>query len=241
MERAYEQIRKEIERKMECGDLREGDKLPREIDLCRSFDVSRTTVRRALEGLVKEGKLRRVKGTGTFVSRPQTFERTTLFLQSFAEELKQRGLSPVTEVLEFRILPFCGEHIGEGLGILPSSRVLKLRRLRYSEEEREKGPITLTTSYFPADIGELLLACDFERESLYHALSVRKIFRVRSEKTVSASHLPLRDCRLLSAQEDDLFFLVSTRSYDKAGRQIEFCESYYPLDRNVLTFRITNE
>ena len=93
MAKRYLEIQKEIQRRISDGEWPVGYKLPREAELCILFDASRTTVRRALSAPVAEGKLRRIKGTGTFVSRPQIFEKTTFFIQSFAEELKNQGLS----------------------------------------------------------------------------------------------------------------------------------------------------
>ena len=231
----YLEIRKEISGRIESGEWAVGYKLPREIELCTLFDASRTTVRRALSLLVEEGVLRRVKGTGTFVSRPQLFDKTTFFIESFARELKSQGLTAVTEVLECRRIP-ADEAVARALGLHLREPVLKLRRLRYSAELSEQGPITLTTSYFPQPVGDLLESFDYETVSLYDAMRRCRIVRAHSEKTISATRLPVRDCRLLSAGEEDLFLVVATVSYDRENHPVEYCESYYPVDRN--TFRL---
>lgn len=44
-------------------------KIPSEHTLCRKLAVSRETVRRALEHLTREGLLRRVKGSGTYINK----------------------------------------------------------------------------------------------------------------------------------------------------------------------------
>lgn len=241
MSKRYLEIRRTVNEKIERGEWTVGYKLPREVDLCREFDVSRTTVRRALSALSAEGKLKRIKGTGTFVSRPQIFEKTTLFTHSFAEELRAQGLTCKTEVLEFRMLRVSDERVAKGLGIRVGASAVKLKRLRYSEEMGEHGPITLTTSYFPEDVGAQILDCDFEKLSLYQVRKNHRIVWVQSTHTISATRLPPRECRWLSAKEDDLFFLMTTRLCDKDGRFIEYCESYYPVDRNVFTFTVSSE
>ncbi|MBR2292815.1 MAG: GntR family transcriptional regulator [Clostridia bacterium] len=241
MTKRYLEIRRTVEKKIECGEWAVGYKLPREVDLCREFDVSRTTIRRALAALTEEGKLKRIKGTGSFVSRPQVFEKTTLFTYSFAEELRSRGLTCKTEVLELRKLRVRDERVAEGLGVPIGASAVKLKRLRYSAEEGEHGPITLTTSYFPEDIGAQILDCDFEKFSLYQVRKSRRIERAQSTTTISATHLSPRECRWLSANENDLFFLMTSRVCDKDGRVIEYCENYYPIDRNVFTFTVASE
>ncbi len=237
----YEEIRKAVKEKIESGEWSVGYKLPKETELCRLFDVSRTTVRRALSSLTEEGLLRRIKGTGTFVSRPQIIDKTTFFIQSFAEELRARDLTCVTEVLEFRMVTLGEEQVAKALGLPLGARILKLRRLRYSKELGEGGPITLSTSYFPEDIGAVILRQDPEKTSLYWILKSNGISRVRSKKTFSATRLSARDCRMLSASAEDIFFLVASESYDKSGRPIEYCESYYPIDRNVFTVNVNND
>ena len=57
----YQHIREQIEQTIESGAWPIGYKLPKETELCAQFDVSRTTIRHALEQLVADGKLRRIK------------------------------------------------------------------------------------------------------------------------------------------------------------------------------------
>lgn len=237
----YQHVREQIEQTIESGEWPIGYKLPKEVELCKQFDVSRTTVRHALEQLVADGKLRRIKGTGTFVSRPHHMDKSTLFMQSFAEELKAQGLTSVTEVLEFRTIPATDPAVIRGLSVPQGQSVLKLRRLRYAAEYGENGPMVLTTSYFPADMGSLIQQYDPERLSLYRILQLCGVMRTKSEKTISATRLSKKECRLLNADEDDLFLSVKTTSRDKTGRPVEYCESFYPADRHVFTIHITTE
>lgn len=241
MSKRYLEVRRAANEKIERGEWAVGYKLPREVDLCREFDVSRTTMRRALSTLVEEGKLKRIKGTGTFVSRPQIFEKTTFFTHSFAEELRSQGLTCKTEVLELRKLRVSDERAAKGLGIPIGTAAVKLKRLRYSAEKGEHGPITLMTSYFPEDIGLQMIDCDFEKFSLYQVRKSHRIEWVQSTTTISATHLSPQECRWLSSNENDLFFLMTTQARDKNGRVVEYCESYYPIDRNVFTFTVVSE
>lgn len=241
MAKQYYEIRKIIRQKIENAEWPVGYKLPREIDLCREYDVSRTTIQRALAPLVSEGKLKRVKGTGTFVSSPQIFDKTSFFIQSFAEEMKSRNLKCITEILELRTLPVTEDRLIKGLSLSKKDKIFKLKRLRYTEELGENGPMVLTCSYFPGDIGEKLQEYDFEKISLYRALKLNGIHRVRSVKTISAIRLSPKECRLLHADEDDLFLLVTTSAWNENNRPIEYCESYYPVDRHVFTINITTD
>lgn len=66
----YYQLKVLIQKQIETGELRPGDKVLTEAELCERYDISRTPVRQALLGLVREGVLTRRAGRGTFVVPP---------------------------------------------------------------------------------------------------------------------------------------------------------------------------
>lgn len=58
--------------------LRKGNQLPTELQLCRQFHCSRTTVRQAFEVLVRDGEIHRQRGAGTFVADEVTAANSML-------------------------------------------------------------------------------------------------------------------------------------------------------------------
>ncbi len=66
----YLAIRKWILESIERHQFKFGDKLPSENLMCKKFSISRQTVRNAIDTLEQEGVVRRVKGSGTYVSKP---------------------------------------------------------------------------------------------------------------------------------------------------------------------------
>lgn len=66
----YRVILDDLEKKLENGTLSCGDMLPTENEFMETYEVSRTTVQRALNILVSRGSIYRVPGKGTFVSQP---------------------------------------------------------------------------------------------------------------------------------------------------------------------------
>lgn len=67
-ENMYRTIYRDLLRKIRSGEFRCGDRLPTEKQLCEVFAVSRITVRHAMEMLVRDGVVTRIKGKGTFVA-----------------------------------------------------------------------------------------------------------------------------------------------------------------------------
>lgn len=237
MEPLYTRIRDHILAQIKSNEWKVGDMLPKETDLCTQFGVSRPTVRAALLDLVNAGYLTRIKGKGTFISKPQVVEQSTIFIESFAEEMKNRGMAIRTEVLEFRVTP-SDEAIAARLNLSPGESVIKLTRLRYASQSFEKGPIVLTTSYYPEKLASFIQKYDLESISMHQLLHENKLERSLFIKEISARLLTGKDARLLGSQESDLAIFITTTAWDQHNREIEYCESIYPADRNKFILKI---
>lgn len=74
---AYEKIKILLSRQIESGELKPGDRLPSEFELCDTFKVSRTTVVRALTDLAGMGVIVRKHGRGSYVAERQQSARST--------------------------------------------------------------------------------------------------------------------------------------------------------------------
>ena len=74
--------------------------IPTEVEISEYFGISRPTVRQAINELVVEGYLYRVKAKGTFVSKPKISQDFLLTLDSFNNEMRKKGLVPSTKILE---------------------------------------------------------------------------------------------------------------------------------------------
>ena len=77
--------------------LKPGDILPGERTLEETYGVSRITVRRAIGDLVAEGRLRRVRGKGTFVAPNPLVSR--LHLASFSDEMGYQKVQASSRIL----------------------------------------------------------------------------------------------------------------------------------------------
>ncbi|MBU5445213.1 GntR family transcriptional regulator [Paenibacillus sp. MSJ-34] len=74
----YQRIQYDIIRRIQSGELAEGDLVPSEKDLSLQYGVSRITAKNALNGLVERGLLSRYRGKGTFVrTSPEAKRRRT--------------------------------------------------------------------------------------------------------------------------------------------------------------------
>lgn len=159
----YQQIVQYI---MDCitnNTYQKGAVIPSEQELCRKFDTSRMTVRKAIDELVKEGWLYRVKGRGAFVSH---FElQKTYTLHGFTQNMTQLGFKPSSKVLDFKIIKPDHE-IAEILNLLPTDNVYYLKRLRLVDQE----PVAVEKAFLAEKRFPGLIDYSFEENSLYDVL-----------------------------------------------------------------------
>jgi len=205
-------------------DLRAHERLPTERDLAKQFDVSRMTVRRALEQLVSEGRVYRVQGAGTFVTEPGIAK--TIELTSFSEDMRRRGLRPGSTLLVAR-LTTAGAEIGYALGLSPAEEVYHLERVRTADGV----PMCIENVYLPATLFPGLLD-EPMTGSLYEVIERRyRIQAERAEQVVRATVLDEREAKLLGVAPFSAALHVERTAFDQRGRAVERAVSTYRSDR----------
>ena len=125
------------------NNLEENEQIPSEREICEKCDVSRTTVRQALDELQKEGYIYKLHGKGTFVA-PKKFNQDLISFYSFTEEMKKIGKNPSSEVTGFEIVQ-AGEKIGAKLKINSDELLYKISRIR----KADNIPMMYETTYLP--------------------------------------------------------------------------------------------
>lgn len=228
----YYQLKEHLLEYIKDSDI--GTVLPPEMELCSLFDISRPTVRQAINELVVEGYLERQKGRGTFVSRPKINRDFLFALESFNDEMQQKGIKPATRVLEFETVP-AEERVAEKLNVPPGSGVVKLRRLRSANGE----PVLIVLTYLPAGRFPGLLAKDLERNSLYTTLA--EDYNAPVERTVRTLEPRLAgeyEAELLRIKKGAPVQYIETVAYLADGTPAEFSAGTYRGDRNKFTFEL---
>jgi GntR family transcriptional regulator len=137
----YYQLKKLIAAKIAAGEFRPNQPIPSERELGETLQISRMTVRQALNQLVNEGVLYRKKGKGTFVAKLKIEQH---YIMSFSEMVKNKGLIPATKVLFFeKALPT--PDLVELLDLNKTDLLYQIRRLRLANET----PIGIETVFIP--------------------------------------------------------------------------------------------
>ena len=95
----YQRLVDSIKSQIADGTLKENDRLCSEQEISKEFQVSRITVRKALEILADEGYIVKRQGVGTFIASKKLSNRREQDPHSFTEICLRDGKIPSTEVL----------------------------------------------------------------------------------------------------------------------------------------------
>jgi DNA-binding GntR family transcriptional regulator len=147
------EISEKLRSEIELGRYEPGEKLPSEFDLGERFDVSRTTVRRAISDLIKQGLVTTYQGKGCFVAH---HEKISFSLASpliyFDAELKRQNLEGQVKSIRFECIE-APKDIAKRLQLSEENRrVYWQEKVIYVSDES----IALDVTYYQQPIGDIL-------------------------------------------------------------------------------------
>ncbi|NDK32211.1 GntR family transcriptional regulator [Nesterenkonia haasae] len=217
----YEQIADTLAAR--CASLPQGTRLPTEAALAKEFNVSRMTVRQALERLNENMVVVRSRGRGTFVQRPRVTKNQQL--TSFTEDMYTRGITASTRLVRLDDVP-CDDQLADSLGLSPRTEVVRAERLRFGGEE----PMCHETVYLPPRTARKLSASDYER-SLHAALRRIGETPVSATRYISAASLSAHVAPLLETTAGASSLRVKHLFRDDQGTPLYLADSFYHADR----------
>jgi len=211
--------------------------IPTEVEISEYFGISRPTVRQAINELVVEGYLYRIKAKGTFISKPKITQDFLQTLDSFNNEMRKKGLVPSTKILQKEIVK-SDEKIAQVLKLETGADVIRLTRLRSADNE----PIVFSITYIPYNVCPSLMDHDLENESLYEVIEKEtgKLVSnaVRSLECVTASEF---EAKLLNIDKGaPVQYFESIVSLED-GTLVEYSLAKYRSDRSKFTFELRRQ
>ncbi|PRD42639.1 GntR family transcriptional regulator [Phyllobacterium phragmitis] len=219
----YVKLKRIIESAVARGILKPGDALPPEREIASMADVSRVTVRKAVQELVKEGLLVQRHGSGTFVApRVKPVEQYLTQLTSFTEDMARRGMIVRSVWLDRGIYAPSPEEMVT-LGLTSGEKIARISRLRVANETPmaiERAALAASVLPRPEDV----------TTSLYAVLADGGNRPVRAIQRISAAILKENDARILDVQPGSASLNIERISYLESGKVIEFTRSIYRAD-----------
>lgn len=194
-----------------------GSLLPTEAELERLFDVSKITVRRAIELLSSEELVEKKSGKGTTVLSNRPYNKLskagtfTEYLNDSGQKVAKKilGLEKVTLTSDSPIYVYLGEE------------AIRVSRL-YTLDDR---PYIYFNYYLPATLSDVPLE-EFEQESLYRLMDQHGIEIIKFEDSFQTVELTAEQQQILATSEKN--GLKRTRkSIGLSGKIVEFSEAIY--------------
>ncbi|NLJ34112.1 MAG: GntR family transcriptional regulator [Firmicutes bacterium] len=236
----YKRLKDYLYGEIEKGNLRPNQQIASERELCRRFNLSRTTVRQALAEAIAEGTFYRIQGKGTFVAAPKKVEQQVNAITNFMDTIKSRGWRPGMEVLEHRIISADIE-MAKILQVKAGEDIVHLRALGKGDAE----PTGLYIIYLPYELGRSIIdEGDEDRRKYglwipllsYHAqkLGLDLAYADQGFEAVVAG---LNIAELLQVPEGAPIIKVTSIAYTSKDIPVEFRRVYYRGEKYRFTIR----
>jgi GntR family transcriptional regulator len=160
----YARIEETIATEIAQGEYRPGDQLPTEDALLQRFQVSRITVRRAIQNLVRRGLLEIRRGLGTFVLSPR-IEAELTKLTGFVEDMNAAGRKATARVLSQSIVA-ASARVAEHLQLAKGTKVMQIKRVRLAGGL----PISFDETYLLLPLGKQIVRNDLRLHPIFTLL-----------------------------------------------------------------------
>jgi len=213
----YQQLQRAISKAIESNLISPEAALPGERELASAFNVSRVTVRKALDGLAADGLLVRRHGSGNFI--PARVHKNFSMLTSFSEDMRARGRTVRSTWLK-RAAGTVTPEEALALRLSPGTAVYRFNRIRFADD----APMALE---YATIVASALPSLDAVDASLYEALERSGHRPARALQRLRAVILTDSQAELLKAMPGEAGLLVERLGSLRDGRAIEFSQSFY--------------
>lgn len=219
----YLQLYRHIAEAIANGRLQPGNSILPERELAARAGVSRVTVRRAIDELVRAGYLVQRRGSGTFVSAPiGRMEQALSVLSSFTEDMARRGQTAESHwISRLTATPSPDEIMA--LGLRAEDRVSRLERVR----SVAGMPLAIERASIPVSMLPDPMAVE---ASLYDLLSAQGNRPVSAVQRISAANVSRLDAHLLQIPEGAAVLRIERVSHLPSGKPVELTRSIYRGD-----------
>ena len=225
----YKTIYEELKAAIKKGQFMTGSFLPTEAQLMESYDVSRTTIRKAMALLQEDGIVRICQGRGTEViegkiSVPPQDMRVLYDVKEVSEWFLVDGEKETSGSIVDQIQ--ADTKIAEGLGVEPLTMVYRIQRLKYCGGT----PYDYVVSYVPCDLAPGLER--FSGQAFRLKRCMQNEYQVTSERADEqffAVAANFTKANLLHVQVGDPLLVVAHTAYGAEGI-VEFTESFLRTD-----------
>jgi GntR family transcriptional regulator len=221
----YSHVEAVLASEINDGNLKVGDQLPTEDSLIERFEVSRITVRRAIQNLVSRGLVEIRRGKGTFVAAPKITQDLTE-LSGFVEDMHAVGRKPTARVIGKDIVTADTTVAGQ-LGLTKGERVVRIRRVRLADGI----PLSFDETYLPLELGKKIITNNLKTEPIFSLLERKyDVPLIEAEYKLEAVVAEAEVAAALRVKQGSPIFRIERTSYSTGGRPVDYEKLYYRGD-----------
>ena len=217
----YIKIHNQLRENIEDGKWKVGEKIPAERELAGQFNVSRMTLRQAIQELVDEGILERRVGSGTFVANRKVQERMS-GVTSFTDLMKSLGKVPSSTTISYQLTIPSQVEI-EKLDLKEGDQVVRMERIRSGNDV----PICFEVATIPASLVKGLSKEEVTTsfwETLEHKAH---LYPGHAVQHISATKANERIATYLNVKRGDPLLRMTQLSYLQDGTPFEYVHTQY--------------
>ncbi|UOQ91864.1 GntR family transcriptional regulator [Halobacillus shinanisalinarum] len=208
-------------------------KIPSEREFMEDFSISRSTVREAINLLVRDGALEKKKGKGTFISF-KPIQEWLGYLGSTTETIRGMGMKPGAKLIDHGIIkPDQSVSTLTGLDV-----AYFIKRVRYADDV----PIAIENQYYPVEIGRKLAQYDLDNATLYDLLEKKlEIHFADAEQMITSGPFHESDAKLLGVSPASCTLIINRMIYDNEGDLVEYQEGFYRSDMYSFSINLSRK
>lgn len=222
----HSQISQWLRSQIEEGVFEPEEKLPSENELAKKFDVSRVTIRRALQSLESDEVIYRCQGLGSFVSDKRT-PHNLVRLTDFNEDMAKAGLKASSRVHEFRVID-APSWLLAPLQIEKGTKVMQIDRLRLGNGD----PVAFDSTWLPILYGQLLSEEKLRKATIYKILEEEyDIEVIRGTYRFSADIADDQLSKELKIENGAPLLVIERSTFTMGNKPVYFQRRYYRTDK----------
>ncbi len=223
----FEQIYKDLKRKIESQEYRFQDLLPSENTMVGIYDCSRNTIRRAIARLIEQGYVQAQQGKGVrIIYQPADQTSFTIAgIESFKESAARNNRKAKTDVIQFTEIT-ADARITARTGFPVGSELYYIQRVRYLDGKALILDINLfLKSVVPG------LTTQIARQSIYEYIEKElNMAIITSKRKMTVEHTTEIDEKYLDLNDYNCLAVITGQTYNADGIMFEYTQSRHHPD-----------
>lgn len=228
----YKEIADRLEQEIRDGKFDQTKKLPTEDELIKTFEVSRNTIRKAINQLVNRGYIYQVQGSGMFLREKSDTDYINLgSLRGLTKDLFRKTIE--TKILELHVIE-ADETKAKQLNCEEGTKLYYIKRLRIVDKE----PFSIEISYFKKNIVPYLNK-DIAASSIYsYLIEDLKLTIGFADKIINCEKIDEESASLLHVDPQDPALIIENTVCLTNGTIFELSKSIFHYQKAKILNRI---